>query len=373
MSDGFGTFDAFDATLALATGKASARGGETGAAPDSKTDSLSSRVALDRSRRLRVEGAALEARAETAAKSPAVAVRESELERQIAELSVEAATLERRRGEIKHRAKLEAEVREEEEEAAAEEEDEEAAAAAAELLAPLTREQLDLIAEATGPGPTLEVIASGTFTGQGALEMTRKDVATMAPGEWLNDEMVNFTIGGMADRERARRGAEQPRVHFFNTFFVNKLCDGQDGYNYNAVRRWTTKKKLGYDLLACDKVIIPVHQGIHWVLAVVDLAARAIRFYDSLLGNDRGLVGDLKRWVRDEYKNKREEDVDASDWTVETPKDIPRQMNGCDCGVFMLKYADFIAVGAPLGFDQSDMGYFRKRIIADAMAKGKEL
>ena len=149
--------------------------------------------------------------------------------------------------------------------------DEEAAAAAAELLAPLTREQLDLIAEATGPGPTLEVIASGTFTGQDALEMTRKDVATMAPGEWLNDEMVNFTIGGMADRERARRGAEQPRVHFFNTFFVNKLCDGHDGYNYNAVRRWTTKKKLGYDLLACDKVIIPVHQGIHWVLAVVDL------------------------------------------------------------------------------------------------------
>ena len=262
-------------------------------------------------------------------------------------------------------------IRDREEEEAAE--DEEAAAAAAELLAPLTREQLDLIAEATGPGPTLEVIASGTFTGQGALEMTRKDVATMAPGEWLNDEMVNFTIGGMADRERARRGAEQPRVHFFNTFFVNKLCDGQDGYNYNAVRRWTTKKKLGYDLLACDKVIIPVHQGIHWVLAVVDLAARAIRFYDSLLGNDRGLVGDLKRWVRDEYKNKRDEDVDASDWAVETPKDIPRQMNGCDCGVFMLKYADFIAVGAPLGFDQSDMGYFRKRIIADAMAKGKEL
>jgi hypothetical protein len=29
LSDGFGTFDAFDATLALATGKASARGGET--------------------------------------------------------------------------------------------------------------------------------------------------------------------------------------------------------------------------------------------------------------------------------------------------------------------------------------------------------
>ena len=83
----------------------------------------------------------------------------------------------------------------------------------------------------------------------------------MAPGEWLNDEMVNFTIGTMADREMARRGGKQPKVHFFNTFFVKKMCDGDEGYNYNAVRRWTTKKKLGYDLLECEKLVIPVHQG----------------------------------------------------------------------------------------------------------------
>ena len=53
-------------------------------------------------------------------------------------------------------------------------------------------------------------------------------------------------------------------------------------------RRWTTAKKLGYDLLECDKVIIPVHQGIHWVLAVIDFKATCVRFYDSLLGNDKG-------------------------------------------------------------------------------------
>ena len=55
--------------------------------------------------------------------------------------------------------------------------------------------------------------------------MTRKDVATMATGEWLNDEMVNFTIGTMADREMARCGGTQPRVHFFNTFFVGQVDD----------------------------------------------------------------------------------------------------------------------------------------------------
>ena len=70
----------------------------------------------------------------------------------------------------------------------------------------------------------------------------------------------------------------------------------------------TTKKKLGYDVLECDKVIIPVHQGIHWVLAVIEFAAKCVRFYDSLLGDDKGLVEDLLRWVRDEWKTK---DVDV--------------------------------------------------------------
>jgi sentrin-specific protease 1 len=58
-------------------------------------------------------------------------------------------------------------------------------------------------------------------------------------------------------------------------------------------------------------------------------------------------------------------------WSVEIPKDIPRQMNGCDCGVFMLKYADYIAVGCPLTFHQRDMEYFRRRIVADADGEGQ--
>ena len=51
-------------------------------------------------------------------------------------------------------------------------------------------------------------------------------------------------------------------------------------------------------------------------------------------------------------------------------EEIPRQMNGCDCGVFMCKYADYIAMGCPLTFHQRDMEYFRLRIIADAMSQG---
>ena len=348
----------FDDALAKVRGEIDPAAEAARRAAEAKANAA--RRAADALGKLRADEIALDARSADAVSSPAADAREADIARQIEALSVESAELAKRR-ESKTGA-----FAEEEEEA----EDPELRAAAAELLAPLTRDQLDLVAEAVAPGPSTQVVASGTFTGQGMLEVTRKDVGTMAPGEWLNDEMVNFTIGTMADREMARRGGKQPKVHFFNTFFVKKLCDGDEGYNYNAVRRWTTKKKLGYDLLECEKLVIPVHQGIHWVLAVVDLAAKKIVFYDSLLGGDKGLTEHLKRWVRDEYQNKREVAVDTSGWTAETPKNIPRQMNGCDCGVFMLKYADYVAVGAPFAFSQEHMGYFRRRIIADAMAQG---
>ena len=307
---------------------------------------------------------ALEVRAANASvHAPVDVAQEADLERQIAEMEIVARNLESRRAKLKSPAPALSDLE-------AGPSASEIEAMEADLTRPISAAQADAIERAHAPGPPSEVIASGTFTGQGALEMTRKDAATMATGEWLNDEMVNFTIGTMADREMARCGGAQPRVHFFNTFFVGKLTDGGDGYNYGAVRRWTTKKKLGYDVLECDKVIIPVHQGIHWVLAVVDLRAECVRFYDSLLGDDKGLVEDLLRWVRDEWKNKKDADVDTDGWSVEIPKDIPRQMNGCDCGVFMLKYADYIATGCPLTFHQRDMEYFRRRIVADAMEKG---
>ena len=98
------------------------------------------------------------------------------------------------------------------------------------------------------------------------------------------------------------------------------------------------------------------------------------------------------RYICDEAQNKLSETWKTSDWTVSAPKDIPKQLNGCDCGVFMLKYADWVvrfpalvaclaswlpddagsapqARNAALRFTQADMPYFRKRIIAEIVAK----
>ena len=158
----------------------------------------------------------------------------------------------------------------------------------------------------------------------------RGDDGARGVAERRDGQLHHRHHGGSRDGEEGRK---QPKVHFFNTFFVKKMCDGDEGYNYNAVRRWTTKKKLG-TISWRRETRHPVHQGIHWVLAVVDLTAKKIVFYDSLLGGDKGLVEHLKRWVRDEYQNKREVAVETSGWTAETPKNIPKQMNGARPRVF---------------------------------------
>ncbi|KAK2562098.1 Sentrin-specific protease 2 [Acropora cervicornis] len=46
---------------------------------------------------------------------------------------------------------------------------------------------------------------------------------------------------------------------------------------------------------------------------------------------------------------------DLSEWKLAAPKDIPEQLNGCDCGVFACKYAEYLSRGAKFDFDQEDI------------------
>lgn len=52
----------------------------------------------------------------------------------------------------------------------------------------------------------------------------------------------------------------RPKVYAFNTFFYPKVMSGGQA----AVKRWTRR----VDVLAVDYILIPVHLGMHWCLAV---------------------------------------------------------------------------------------------------------
>ncbi|CAA7399907.1 unnamed protein product [Spirodela intermedia] len=192
------------------------------------------------------------------------------------------------------------------------------------------------------------------------IEITRDVIQCLRHGAWLNDEVINLYFELLKEREK-REPKKFLKCHFFNTFFYKKLTGGRGSYEFKAVRRWTTQRKLGYGLIECDKIFVPIHKEIHWCLAVIDVKNEKLLYLDSLGGWDRNALGVLARYLVDEVKDKSNRAIDVTSWKQEPVGGLPLQKNGWDCGMFMLKYADFISRGLGLCFQQDNMTYFRKR------------
>ena len=55
--------------------------------------------------------------------------------------------------------------------------------------------------------------------------------------------------------------------------------------------------------------------------------------------------------------------MDLSEWKQIIAKKIPQQMNGSDCGMFTCKFAEYLSRRAKFTFSQSNMPYFRMRMV----------
>ncbi|KAL8148151.1 hypothetical protein AgCh_005485 [Apium graveolens] len=69
-----------------------------------------------------------------------------------------------------------------------------------------------------------------------------------------------------------------------------QLIGGGSGYDYKSVRRWTTQRKLGYSLIECEKIFVPIHKEAHWCLAVINRKDEKFQYLDSLKGWDRQVM-----------------------------------------------------------------------------------
>ncbi|KAF7851500.1 hypothetical protein BT93_L3785 [Corymbia citriodora subsp. variegata] len=200
------------------------------------------------------------------------------------------------------------------------------------------------------------------------IEITGETLSCLRPGAWLNDEVINLYLELLKEREK-RDPQKFLKCHFFNTFFYKKLISGRSGYDYKAVRRWTTQKKLGYSLIDCDKIFVPIHQEIHWCLAIINKKDEKFQYLDSLGGRDSRVLKVLARYIVDEVKDKCGKDIDVGSWEQEYVSDLPAQENGFDCGMFMIKYADFYSRGFELCFNQDHMPYFRQRTAKEILRR----
>lgn len=165
----------------------------------------------------------------------------------------------------------------------------------------------------------------------------------------LNDEVINKYMDLITERS-------PDTVYAFNTFFYLALSDK----GYSHVSRWTKK----IDIFAKEKLFIPVHidEDNHWCLVLVDFPRKVIKYYDSLGGRNFKCLKLILKYLMCEHVNKKKTEFNPGGWCLLNVRKCPKQQNLWDCGVFVCKFAEYLARDAQLNFSQKDMVKFRKQI-----------
>ena len=96
--------------------------------------------------------------------------------------------------------------------------------------------------------------------------------------------------------ERSRQGGTEP-VHSYSTFFFSKILRK----GHSSCRVWTRS----VDIFSMEYLLIPIHWGVHWCLAVVKMSDRLIAYYDSYGGGDRGSIRIIAAYLKYEHLDKK--------------------------------------------------------------------
>jgi len=185
------------------------------------------------------------------------------------------------------------------------------------------------------------------------IQIKRKDVQTLRPRKYVNDEIINFYMSMIV--ERGERASGLLNVFAFSTFFYPQLKKS----GYDSVKRHTKK----VDIFSKDLILVPIFSMEHWSLVVIDFRFLTIRYYDSMLTNNNPCLNLLLRYVQEEHLEKKKRFYDTDIWNKENFKDIPIQINLWDCGVFLCKYSEYLSREAKMTFTAKHMPNYRKQMV----------
>uniref|UniRef100_A0A8C1T2S9 SUMO specific peptidase 3b n=1 Tax=Cyprinus carpio TaxID=7962 RepID=A0A8C1T2S9_CYPCA len=174
--------------------------------------------------------------------------------------------------------------------------------------------------------------------------LTMDDLSTLYGQNWLNDQIMNMYGDLVMD-------SVPEKVHFFNSFFYDKLRTK----GYDGVKRWTKN----VDIFQKDLLLIPIHLEVHWSLISVDIKQRSITYFDSQRTLNRRCPKHIFKYLQAEAMIKEKRDF-LTGWKGFFKMNVGRQNNDSDCGAFVLQYCKCLALGQPFSFTQQDMPKLRR-------------
>lgn len=176
--------------------------------------------------------------------------------------------------------------------------------------------------------------------------LTMDDLGTLYGQNWLNDQVMNMYGDLVMD-------SVPEKVHFFNSFFYDKLRTK----GYEGVKRWTKN----VDIFQKDLLLIPIHLEVHWSLVSVDISRREITYFDSQRTLNRRCPKHIFKYLQAEAIKKDQPDF-LTGWKGFFKMNVGRQNNDSDCGAFVLQYCKCLAHGELFTFGQQDMPRLRRQM-----------
>ena len=195
-------------------------------------------------------------------------------------------------------------------------------------------------------------------TKKNSVTITAAMMTQLRHDKWLSEDIVNFCFMLMAVREAKREGRR--KTHFVTSSLFAMLFADVGKYDFEKVQTWSTKKRLGYTMTSCDKIIVALNEtNTHWTIMVIDLDKEVMTLYDSLCRDMKRpfttlmlqQFENLERWVHDCLDHELVEspalDGERRPRTFHKGKfrfhrrvaEVVRQENNSDCGVFAIMFA----------------------------------
>lgn len=221
-------------------------------------------------------------------------------------------------------------------------------------FAPLTLQEEELIENRLVDSENNVLVEKFYFS------ITRQTMMELYENQWLNDDVINFYMEMLHQRDIELCGRDITRrsSHYYSCYFM-KLLLPQNGYDYSNVKKWSKKFKV----FEKDKIFCPVNvNDNHWSMLIIYVQEKKIAYYDSMQVNGKKYLESALQYLADESLTMNLP-FDKEQWEFIMYTDrLPLQENDYDCGVFVLMYADFITNDLPLVFGQEHMELFRKKM-----------
>ncbi|VFQ72129.1 unnamed protein product [Cuscuta campestris] len=135
----------------------------------------------------------------------------------------------------------------------------------------------------------------------------------------------------------------------------------------------------------CDFVYMPLNTGNHWVLLVLEVEGRTIRVYDSKgkrgkvcrsLNGYGQCVTELLPVLLDllgVYDEHADGPMGNKKFSINIIDGCPQQDDGCNCGMFMLKFAEYLMMDRHISEVQSrDMEAYRVKMTTELIVYSNE-